>query len=113
MWNSLTGITLFGRWKFYQVDSIRTAIEEFGEMCGESLVLDWNDDDGAEAIRENILLKSPLIPSFFLLLPKPVTPPPLSKLEQCNLVESSVHHHQKFRYRCLIHAPVKCCAIGC
>ena len=30
---------LFGRWKFYQVDSIRTAIEEFGEMCGESLVL--------------------------------------------------------------------------
>lgn len=31
--------TLFGRWKFYQVDSIRTAIEEFGEMCGESVVL--------------------------------------------------------------------------
>jgi hypothetical protein len=31
--------TLFGRWKFYQVDSIRTAIEEFGEMCGESLAL--------------------------------------------------------------------------
>lgn len=30
---------LFGRWKFYQVDSIRTAIEEFGEMCGESLML--------------------------------------------------------------------------
>jgi hypothetical protein len=30
---------LFGRWKFYQVDSIRTAFEEFGEMCGESLVL--------------------------------------------------------------------------
>jgi hypothetical protein len=30
---------LFGRWKFYQVDSIRTALEEFGEMCGESLVL--------------------------------------------------------------------------
>jgi hypothetical protein len=30
---------LFGRWEFYQVDSIRTALEEFGEMCGESLVL--------------------------------------------------------------------------
>lgn len=30
---------LFGRWQFYQVDSIRTALEEFGEMCGESLVL--------------------------------------------------------------------------
>jgi hypothetical protein len=30
---------LFGRWEFYQVDAIRTALEEFGEMCGESLVL--------------------------------------------------------------------------
>lgn len=30
---------LFGRWKFYQVDSIRTAFEEFGEMLGETLVL--------------------------------------------------------------------------
>jgi hypothetical protein len=29
----------FGRWQFYQVDSIRTAFEEFGEMCGESVVL--------------------------------------------------------------------------
>ncbi|MEL7144428.1 MAG: hypothetical protein AAGL08_19705 [Cyanobacteria bacterium J06573_11] len=30
---------LFGRWQFYQVDSIRTAIEEFGEMLGETLIL--------------------------------------------------------------------------
>lgn len=30
---------LFGKWKFYQVDSIRTAFEEFGEMLGETLVL--------------------------------------------------------------------------
>ncbi|NJM99832.1 MAG: hypothetical protein HC800_24265 [Phormidesmis sp. RL_2_1] len=30
---------LFGRWKFYQVDSIRTALEELGEMTGETLVL--------------------------------------------------------------------------
>jgi hypothetical protein len=30
---------LFGRWKFYQVDSIRTALEEFAEMLGETLVL--------------------------------------------------------------------------
>lgn len=30
---------LFGQWQFYQVDSIRTAIEEFGEMLGETLIL--------------------------------------------------------------------------
>ena len=30
---------LFGRWKFYQVDAIRTAFEELGEMLGETLVL--------------------------------------------------------------------------
>ncbi|MFK8184233.1 MAG: hypothetical protein AB8B99_12740 [Phormidesmis sp.] len=30
---------LFGRWKFYQVDAIRTALEELGEMLGETLVL--------------------------------------------------------------------------
>jgi hypothetical protein len=30
---------LFGRWDFYQVDSIRTALEELGEMVGETLVL--------------------------------------------------------------------------
>ncbi|MEL6552784.1 MAG: hypothetical protein AAFQ63_04875 [Cyanobacteria bacterium J06621_11] len=30
---------LFGQWQFYQVDSIRTALEEFGEMLGETLIL--------------------------------------------------------------------------
>lgn len=30
---------LFGRWKFHQVDAIRTAFEELGEMLGETLVL--------------------------------------------------------------------------
>lgn len=30
---------LFGRWEFYQVDAIRTALEELGEMVGETLVL--------------------------------------------------------------------------
>ncbi|MEM9090449.1 MAG: hypothetical protein AAGC93_17085 [Cyanobacteria bacterium P01_F01_bin.53] len=30
---------LFGRWKFHQVDAIRTAFEEFGEMLGETLIL--------------------------------------------------------------------------
>jgi hypothetical protein len=30
---------LFGRWEFYQVDSIRTAVEELGEMVGTTLVL--------------------------------------------------------------------------
>lgn len=30
---------LFGRWQFYQVDSIRAAFEELGEMLGETLVL--------------------------------------------------------------------------
>lgn len=30
---------LFGRWKFYQVDAIRTALEELGEMVGETLIL--------------------------------------------------------------------------
>jgi hypothetical protein len=30
---------LFGRWQFYQVDSIRTAVEEFAELLGETLVL--------------------------------------------------------------------------
>lgn len=30
---------LFGRWQFYQVDTIRTALEEFGEMLGETIVI--------------------------------------------------------------------------
>jgi hypothetical protein len=30
---------LFGQWKFYQVDSIRTAFEELGEMSGATLLL--------------------------------------------------------------------------
>ncbi len=30
---------LFGRWQFYQVDSVRTALEELGEMLGETIVL--------------------------------------------------------------------------
>jgi len=30
---------LFGRWQFYQVDTIRTALEEFGEMLGETVVI--------------------------------------------------------------------------
>ncbi|MGD1864312.1 MAG: hypothetical protein ACFB0D_07140 [Phormidesmis sp.] len=30
---------LFGRWQFYQVDAIRTALEEFGEMLGETIVI--------------------------------------------------------------------------
>ncbi|MEL7353192.1 MAG: hypothetical protein AAF171_24695 [Cyanobacteria bacterium P01_A01_bin.116] len=29
----------FGRWQFYQVDAVRTAFEEFGEMLGETLLL--------------------------------------------------------------------------
>jgi len=31
--------TLFSRWQFYQVDTIRTALEEFGEMLGETIVI--------------------------------------------------------------------------
>lgn len=30
---------LFGRWQFYQVDAIRTAFEEFGELLGSTLLL--------------------------------------------------------------------------
>jgi hypothetical protein len=30
---------IFGRWKFYEVDAIRTALEESGELLGESLML--------------------------------------------------------------------------
>ncbi len=30
---------LFGQWQFYQVDSIRTALEEIGEMLGATLLL--------------------------------------------------------------------------
>lgn len=31
--------TLFSRWQFYQVDTVRTALEEFGEMLGETIVI--------------------------------------------------------------------------
>lgn len=37
---------LFGRWQFYQVDAIRTAFEELGEMVGETLVLKGAIDIG-------------------------------------------------------------------
>jgi hypothetical protein len=30
---------LFGRWQFYQVDAVRTAFEEFGELLGATLLL--------------------------------------------------------------------------